>query len=70
VSDTKFRDAVSSCKHDFGNALGIMDAKINKLEKNFPELAQHETFLQVRNCLTRFETALDKLAQALEEQDQ
>lgn len=59
--------SMRACKHDLANVLGILDLKINKLEKAFPEIASHETHLNLKNTVTRLEGILETASEITEE---
>jgi DNA-binding response OmpR family regulator len=53
---------IGTYKHDFGNTLAIMDGKVNKLAKEFPQIIETDTYKSIKNAIARFIVTLDKLS--------
>ena len=64
------KGALIKCKHGFGNILGILDAKVCKLEKVLPEVNSHECFNQIKNCVVRLEGVLKQFGQITEYEEE
>lgn len=55
------KNLIGTYKHEFGNIFTIIDGKINKLTKEFPQILETDTYASVKNAMARFITTLSKL---------
>lgn len=61
---------IGTYKHEFGNTIAILDGKIHKLGKEFPDVSKHDAFKSVTNCIVRLTETLEKLNALREYQEE
>jgi len=54
-------EKLSECKHDFANQLSIFDARLRKLEKSIPTIAENECYKKAKEIYPVFLATLEKL---------